>query len=843
MLTIYWQNTYTLSSQDNDIARKLAEKLLDYPENEWESLIDEWSKGDDQLQKKIQEHADANRNARDFVEELQKKVYTLAKSTFETGVHESEQIEGYTIIKKLGSGTSAVVYLVEDKSGQKAALKLLRSSAIDTHFRQRFDSEQYILSRLNHNNIARLIEGGISENGTPYVVMEYVDGTPIDIWCKKNKLSVRKRIRLFQDVCRAVHYAHQNLLVHRDIKPEHVLITTSGEIKLIDFGIAKLLEPNESEFQALHTHTGIRVMTPEFASPEQVRGETVTTASDIYSLGVLLYLLLTGNHPYRFKTTSMLEVERRVCEQEPVRPSESIEDVSGDSNRSKLQKLIKGDLDRIILMAMRKEAGLRYSSAQSLADDLDNYLKDEPVIARAPTIRYRVNKFVRRHKIPVLAAIFALIALSTGLVGTLWQARQAQQNAEIAEVQAQRAEQVANFLAEMFQESDPTKANDGSITAREMLDKGFDNVQAELADQPAVQAQMLGIIGKVYQNLGFYDQSLAALERSVEVFREIGERSPQYVSSLLELGNLQYRRGRFNMAQETTEEVLELNLSFYGPDHPEVASVLNTLALIHEGNGNYEAAIETVRKVIGIRRKEPEPGSNLAANLNNLAIMLQRTGELDEADVLFEEAVTVVEGLWGGVHPYMAFTLNGYAGLHQQRGQYGDAETDLVRALEIGQSVFPETHPFIAVVMNNLARLYVEMGRLTDAEEYYRMSLGLRRGSLPPQHPDIASSLDGLAVLLISMERANEAELMLREALEIRRQAYQEEDWRIAQSEAHLGRSLLRLEKYREAEDLLTKSFEALRILRGDDDIHTQNVQSDLEELHSVFVRDQTDPF
>ena len=830
-----------MSSQDNDIARKFAEKLLDHPENEWESLINEWSNGDEQLKKDIQKHADTNRNARDFVEELQKKVYSLTKSGFKTGVHEPEQIEGYKIIKKLGSGASAVVYLVEDETGRKAALKLLRGSAIDTHFRQRFDSERYILSRLNHPNIARLIEGGISETGIPYVVMEYVDGTPIDLWCKKNNLSVRKRVRFFQDVCRAVHYAHQNLLVHRDIKPEHVLITTSGEIKLIDFGIAKLLEPNESEFQALHTHTGIRVMTPEFASPEQVRGETVTTASDIYSLGVLLYLLLTENYPYRFKTTSMLEVERLVCEQEPVRPSDSIELKSENSDRSKLQKLIKGDLDRIILMAMRKEAGLRYSSAQSLADDLENYLKDEPVIARAPTIRYRVDKFVRRHKVPVIAAIFALIALSAGLVGTLWQAKQAQQHAEIAEVQAQRAEQVAAFLAEMFQESDPTKANDGSITAREMLDKGFENVQADLADQPAVQAQMLGIIGKVYQNLGLYDQSLAALEMSVSLFREIGETSTQYISALLELGNIQYRRGELDQAEATIEEVLELNMAHYGPDHPEVASVMNTLALIYEGNGNFDAAIATVREVIEIRRKQSEPGHNLAANLNNLAIMLHRTGELEESDLLFHEAVEVVDEIWGENHPYMAFTLNGYAGLHQQRGLYDEAEADLRKALEIGRSVFPETHPFIAVVLHNLGKLFEEVGDNSNAEQYYRAGLELRKSSLPAGHPDIASSLDGLALLLIDTGRAGEAESLLREALAIRRNSYQEGDWRIAQVEAHLGRSLLRLEKFGEAESLLIKSYEALKSSRGEDDLHTKNVQSDLNELQSHLLLNSSD--
>lgn len=827
-----------MNYSEKNIARTLADKLLDYPENEWDALIEEWSNGDKKLKSELHEHADTNRNARDFVEELQKRVYSLAKESFKTGYNEPGEIEGYKIIKQLGSGSSAVVYLAEDENEEKAAIKLLRGSAIDSHFRQRFESERYILSRLNHHNIARLIKGGIKENGTPYVVMEYADGTPIDVWCEKNKLNISERIKLFQVVCRTVHYAHQNLLVHRDIKPEHVLISQSGDIKLIDFGIAKLLEPGEADYQTLHTHTGIRVMTPEFASPEQVRGEQITTASDIYSLGVLLYLLLTGRRPYDFKTTSMLEIERLVCEQEPPRPSDAAGKEKPDSE--KLQKSLRGDLDRIVLMAMHKEPALRYASAQSLADDLGNYLRGQPVIARAPTFRYRMKKFILRHKVPVAAAVFGILALTAGLFGTLWQARQAQIHAELAEIQAQRAEQVAFFLADMFQESDPTQANDGSITAREMLDKGFEKVRTDLSDQPAVQAQMLGIIGKVYQNLGFYDQSLSALELAVQGFREIGDSSEQYMTTLLELGNLQYRMGQLDKAEITIGEVLDLNISFFGPDHPEVASVLNTLAILYDEKGETGIAIETIRKVIDIRRKQPEPGANLAANLNNLATLLQQTGELEEADELFAEAVEVIRDIWGDEHPYMAFTLNGYAGVHQQRGLLDEAENDLLRALDIGRAVFPETHPFIAVVLHNLGKLYVETRDFTNADEFYTSGLELRRNSLPAGHPDIASSLDGLAIVLIESERADEAESLLREALDIRRNSYPDGDWRIAQIEARLGRSLLLQNKLNEAEPYLQRSYSTLKSARGDQDVHTQQVSSDLNRLYAELAKDSS---
>jgi len=844
-----------MDSKTNQTAEKLAERLLDYPEKLWDQLIDEWCAGDNDLHLKVQNIASQNRNARSFVEEFQKRIYSLTKSSLSSGPVHPNQIAGYKIIKKLGTGGSATVFLAENETGEKGALKLLRGMGLDSYSRQRFESEQQILASLNHPNIARLIKGGITEKGDPFVLMEYVDGIPIDKWCDRYRLGIHERIKLFQNVCKAVHYAHQNLVVHRDLKPDHVLVTQDGEVKLIDFGIAKLLQPEHPEISAFHTRTGMRIMTPEFASPEQVRGKHITTASDIYSLGVLLYLLLTGRKPYSIgSTTSMLEIEKTVCELDPIKPSEAAGgrthhttsdykdgylDLQESAYRRssepvRLQKQLAGDLDKIILMAMWKEPQRRYASALSLADDLENYLLGEPVTARAPTLRYRVKKFVYRNKITVTSAAIALLALTGGVAGIVWQSHLAKINAEQAEIQAERAEHVAAFLVELFEESDPTKANDGSKTAREMLDEGFDKVQTELAGQPAVQAQMLGMIGKVYQNLGLYNQAKSALEQSVAGYRNLGERTPQYVSALLELANLQYRMGLLKQAEVSALEVLELNIEFYGEDHPEVASTLNTLAIIYEGKGKMEEAKQTLQRVVEIRRQDPEPGSNLAANLNNLAILMHRTGELEGADQMFEEALSTVQSIWGDVHPYMAFTLNGYSGVHQELGHFDRAKEDLMRALDIARQVFHEEHPFKAVVLNNLGKLHEKIGNYDEALTFIEEGLGMRRRSLPAQHPDIAESLNGAGIILLKMEKPAEAEPLLREALDIRQQTYDENDWRVAQIKAHLAKSLLQLNQFDEAELLLLQSYTVLSDTLGAQDIHVQNVIQDIDLLYAL---------
>jgi len=420
------------------------------------------------------------------------------------------------------------------------------------------------------------------------------------------------------------------------------------------------------------------------------------------------------------------------------------------------------------------------------------------------------------------AVIF--LVLIGGIVTTMWQAQQAERN-------AQEAEQVSAFLAQVFEGSDPNRANDGSMTARELLDQGFERAKTELTDEPGLQAQMLSMIGNIYSNLGLYDDAYLAIEKSVELFHNIEDRSPKMATALLRLANLEYRLDNFEAAAETAKEALELNIEHYGETHAETASVMNTLAMSLEEIGEKDEAYSMYYRIIEIRRDQPEQGSNLAVNLNNLAILLQEDGKLDEADALFSEAVDLIGEVLGTEHPFMAYILNGYSGLHQDRGNFDQAENHLMQALEIGQAIFPETHPFIGVVQYNLGELFRIMENYTEAADYYLLSLEQRKQSLPDNHPDIANTLYSLGGVLIETDRPDLAEIYLLDAVRLRKEIYEPDDRRIALAEARLGKCLLYQRKMDEAEPLLLKSYTLLRELLGEDDLITQEVLADLDAL------------
>jgi len=425
------------------------------------------------------------------------------------------------------------------------------------------------------------------------------------------------------------------------------------------------------------------------------------------------------------------------------------------------------------------------------------------------------------------AVIF--LVLIGGIVTTMWQAQQAERN-------AQEAEQVSAFLAQVFEGSDPNRANDGSMTARELLDQGFERAKTELTDEPGLQAQMLSMIGNIYSNLGLYDDAYLAIEKSVELFHNIEDRSPKMATALLRLANLEYRLDNFEAAAETAKEALDLNIMHYGDSHAETASVMNTLAMSLEELGEKEEAYQYYRQIIDLRRGQPEQGSNLAINLNNLAISLQNDGEYEEADALFREAVELIDDVLGSEHPFMAYILNGYSGLHQDRGDYDLAENNLREALAIGKAVFPETHPFIGVVHYNLAELYRITERFEEALNNYELSLVQRRESLPANHPDIANTLYLAGSILIESGKTELAENYLREAVNIRREIYEPGDRRIAKAEARLGKCLLEQKKYSQAEPLLVQSHLLLKDHFGEDDPLTKRVYADLKILQTESV-------
>jgi serine/threonine-protein kinase len=674
-----------------------------------------------------------------------------------------KQIGPYLITGLIGRGGMAEVYSAvraDDQYKKLVAIKLIHQTPDSSFLISRFRYERQILANLEHPSIARFLEGGTTKDGISYLVMEFIQGEPITDYCTKNNLSVRERLRLFKSVCDAVQFAHRNLVIHRDIKPSNILVTSEGVPKLLDFGIAKLLDPELSTDAPTATIASFRLMTPEYASPEQVRGEQVTTATDLYSLGAVLYELLTNERPHQFKSKSITEIEHVVCELEPALPSSAVMRTHLKRNdRKRLSRELVNELDKIILMAMRKDPRHRYQTVQQFTEDIDRYLDGRPIRARTQTIGYRTTKFVRRHKTAV-AVVSLLIALLTGfaLVMTFQASRIAKER--------DRANKVTEFLVNLFEVSNPSEAKGNSIKVRELLDVGADKIGKELKDQPDVQAAMMDTIGRVYSNLGLYKTSISLLERSLEIRKRIyGDKNNEVASTEDHLAQAYQNAGKFEDAESIARKAFGIRKEILGTEHPDVADSAGTLGAILQDAGKYDEAESFFRMALVIKQKHfGEENAKVADSINDLALLLKIKGETKEAESLYRKALAQRRKLLGNDHPSVSATLNNLGRLLTENGQHDKAEPLLVEATEIDLKVLGKDHPDRAIVMNNLALVYREKKEYGKAEQLYRESLELRRKALGDDHPSVARTIYSLGLLLIDKGDYEQAEPMLMEA-------------------------------------------------------------------------------
>ncbi|HTR98284.1 MAG TPA: serine/threonine-protein kinase, partial [Bacteroidota bacterium] len=446
------------------------------------------------------------------------------------------RVGSYRIVREIGSGGMGEVYEAVRDDGtfeRRVAVKFVRSPISRGEMIRRFEAERAMLASLQHPNIAQLIDAGSTDDGWPYLIMELVDGRRIDEYCDERLLGVTERLRLFQVVCGAVRFAHQHLVVHRDIKPGNILVTANGTPKLLDFGIAKLLTDGEAPGE--RTRTGLGFLTPEYASPEQLRGEPATTVSDVYALGMLLYRLLTGRRPYDFRGSSPLEISRTILETEPTRPSGRDVTISvAGSTPASIRRMLGGDIDAIVLMALRKEPDRRYQSVQDIADDVERYLVHRPVAARKGEARYRAGKFIRRHRSATIAAVLVTLALIGGIAGIMWQAHRAQDERDIARIEAVKARRINDFLRQMISASDDNWYNRGKgpdATATEILDAASERLEHQLVEEPAVRAELHMTVGNTYLAL---EQVEKAIHHFAAALRLRGESSPVDLHALAE---------------------------------------------------------------------------------------------------------------------------------------------------------------------------------------------------------------------------------------------------------------------------------------------------------------------
>ncbi len=766
------------------LTQDLLEKALLLTGQERTEFLARSCDGDAPLREEIEELLIVDTNLGDFIE---KPLFDMHGD--QASLAAGDQLGPWQIVREIGRGGMGAVYLAERADAtyeKKVAVKLLKRGMDTDELVRRFRSERRILALLEHPHIARLLDGGSTPDGRPYLVMEYVEGRPIDAWCTEQSLSVEDRLALFEKVCRAVHFAHRNLVVHRDLKPGNILVVADGEPRLLDFGIAKLLEGDPEPFA---TVAAFLPMTPEYASPEQIRGEPVTTSTDVYSLGVLLYRLLAGRSPYRPAVEGRAALAEAVCNQEPLRPSTVVgaraktvaEAASAERDRH-LAKRLRGDLDTIAQKALSKEPSRRYESAEQLAADVRRHLDGLPVLARPSGVGYRTSKFVGRHRFGVLlaaAAMMVIIGTAAVAVVQKWAALRERDRAEKTQ---ERADWVLGLLINAFEIDNPSESRGKEIKAIDLLARAREQLNSS-EEQPETTAHLAAVLGKVYGQLGQYET-----------------------------------------ARELYEKALSLNSNKEGPG---VAEAILGLAQIESDLGNDERAEKLMQKGLALRSHPGAIGNKeYVEALNNYGGLLLNNKRFAEAEKFFLRALEVEQKPGRSSEHSIAIALAGLGQGRAGQGKFVDAEDYYRRSLALRVKAFGEPSIEVAKTMNSLATLLDRVGKDRDAEDLYLRSIAMRRVVLGPSHPKLAPPLSNLARFYEERGQWDKAEKPYSEAASICERSGNE-DRSCGVYFSHFAAFLADRKRCREAEHLAGKAIALLEIKSGS--------QEAIAESHGVL--------
>jgi serine/threonine protein kinase/tetratricopeptide (TPR) repeat protein len=726
----------------------------------------------------------------------------------------------YKLVEELGKGGMGVVFLADQTAPVKrqVALKIIKLGMDTHHVVARFEAERQALAVMDHPNIAKVFDGGATDTGRPYFVMELVRGTPVTTYCDQNQLTTRERLELFIPICEAVQHAHQKGVIHRDLKPSNVLVAVQDGKpvpKIIDFGIAKAVDHRLAE-STLFTEQGLLIGTPAYMSPEQAEmsGLDIDTRTDIYSLGVMLYELLIGVLPFdqkMLRAAAFNEIQRIIREIDPPRASTQIIKL-GETNTTiaehrrtdpaSLHRQLKGDLDCILMRAMEKDRTRRYETATGLAMDINRHLHNEPISARPPSTTYRLAKFARRHKVGLAAGVVVFLALVAGLVLATTGLIRAKRAEAVAAGERDRANQetkttrrVSDFLVSIFQVSDPRQALGNTITAREILDKGAARVEEELKGEPLVKARLMDTMGTVYMNLGLFPQAAPLAERALEVRRQ------------------------------------EL-----APDDPLIAESMNSLGALRYTMGNLAEAEKLFRGALDIRRKKlGEENYEVSTSFNDLAMTLNSLGRYDEAEPLYRQALAIRQKLFGKEHPDIAQSLNNLGMFLYRRAKYDEAEKLFRQALEMNRRLLGEVHPEIASYLNNLGMVLRDSGQLAEAETTFRQSVDLHHRLYGPDHPNYGNSVVNLAALLARTGKFEEAERYYLEVIALYSKIYGEKNFNTATVRSLLAECLIKTKKFPQAEKLLVECLAIIKGQFGQDHPRTQATVRRLVALYEAW--------
>ncbi len=732
-----------------------------------------------------------------------------ADSQGDAGPAEGARVGPFRLVGELGRGGMGTVFLAERVEGgfeQRVAVKLLGLAAFSEEAQRRFRLERQILARLDHPGIARLVDGGVLESGRTWFALEAVDGVAIDLYCRRRALGVRGRLELFLGVLDAVEYAHRSLIVHRDLKPSNVLVTAAGEVKLLDFGIAKVLEPEESA-DSVQAPTLLRALTLQYAAPEQLRGEAVTTATDVYSLGVLLFELLTGRLPYRDGDA----IARAILEEEALAPSLAVDEVTRErtgmvAGLRPLRRQLAGDLDAILLKALRKESAARYATVAALALDLRRHLDGRPVEARGEARAYRVGRFLRRHRTAVVAAVLVLVTLAGGLLAALAEARRAQR-------EARKAEKVQEFLLRILSASDPAQAKGAAVTVREVLDAGAKEIDTQLGGEPEVRDRVLEMIGSVYLQLGEYDAALPLAERRVALRRDLyGASSSEVAEAQLLAANILFDRGRVDEAEERYKAARAILEASRDPESPAAREAMSGVAACLRSRNDLAGAEALQRQLVELARRHEGPDSEAALGAENslamtlggaeryaesaavfrhivaldaaagrgatpdalthrynLAVDLVRSGDWSGARQVFIALLPEARRVLGADHPRLALAERWYAWLLDEAGSPGAAASALADCRRIQTAAFGADDAQLGWTRAIGARIAAHAGDAPAAESEARAALAMLEKTLGADNPATGFGWEALAQALLAAGRPAEARAAADRAVALRR--------------------------------------------------------------------------
>ena len=716
----------------------------------------------------------------------------------------------YRLKEMLGEGGMGVVYLAERKDlGSLVAVKVLRDAWLSPARRERFASEQRTLAQLNHPSIARLYDADTLDDGTPWFVMEYVEGVPLTEYCRQHQCPVEERLQLFGSVCEAVQYAHQHAVIHRDLKPSNILVKRDGTVRLLDFGIAKQIEglggqPGQTRID--QTLTGLRLMTPAYASPEQIRGDGVGIQADVYSLGVILYELLAGERPFDFSNLTPGEAETLIVEHEPAKPSSTATRIaeSPGADVPIVSKAAWDDLDVLCLTAMHKDLQRRYRSVEALIRDVDHYLKGEPLEARADTVRYRLGKFVKRNlrAVSVAALVFTVVVgMAIFFTVRLAKAR----NADLAE--AARTERIQRFMLNLFQGGDEAAGPSDTLRVVTLLDRGVQEARA-LDSDPAVQAELYETLGSIYQKLAKFDRANSLLDSALQQrTRLFGPDSPEVAQSLVALGLLRSDQAEYEDAERLVRRGLDISKRKLPSSHPAVAKATFALGKVLENRGAYDQAAHELEEAVRLQSLPGAVTTDLAASLSELANTHFYAGHYDVSDSLNRQVLAMQRQLYGERHPLVADTLINLGSIQFQLGHYSDAERYNRQALDIVQSFYGKDHPETADTMTILGQSLTSQQRFDEASALLHQSLTILEHVYGPVHPRVAYALNELGNVALRQRKLDDAEADFSRVVDIYRSVYGDNHYQIGIAQSNLGGVYVERKEYVQAERLFREAL------------------------------------